>query len=183
MAQAPFLGLKPYGAVDPDLLDGLAGPLRLIFPLPTERLPPAEVPAFAFKASRGQYLSQDILGDLAAQAPPGCVRILGLTDVDLFIPILTFVYGEAMLPGRAAVVSSCRLARDAFGGAVEFRVLRDRVLKEAVHELGHTFGLTHCDNKGCAMSFSHSLEQLDNKQAAFCRYCSVLLTDALRMPF
>ena len=180
---APFLGLKPYGAIDPDLVEGLVGPLRLIFPLPAEILPAAVVPPDAFKPNRGQYLSTDLLVDLVDHAPPGCARILGMTDVDLFIPILTYVYGEAMLPGRAAVVSSCRLAQDPLAGNVDYRVLRDRVLKEAAHELGHTFGLTHCDDKRCAMSFSHSLEQLDQKQASFCRYCAVLLTDGLRMPF
>lgn len=180
---APYLGLKPYGAVDPDLVEGLEGPLRLIFPLPVVILRYSEVPADAFKPNRGQYLSKELLADLVEHAPEGCARILGLTDVDLFIPILTFVYGEAMLPGQAAVVSSCRLAQDPAGLAAEFRLLKERVLKEAVHELGHTFSLTHCDDKQCAMSFSHSLEQLDQKQPTFCRYCTVLLSDALRMPF
>jgi len=183
MAQAPYLGLKPYGAIDPDLVEGLAGPLRLIFPLPTEILPPGEVPPGAFKPNRGQHLSTELLSHLADSAPPGCVRILGLTEVDLFIPILTYVYGEAMVPGKAAVVSICRLAQASSGGAVDFPVLRDRVLREAVHELGHTFGLTHCDDEHCAMSFSHSQDQIDHKRASFCRYCTVLLTDALRMPF
>jgi archaemetzincin len=182
MVQAPFLGLKPYGAMDPDLVEGLVGPLRLIFPLPAEILPADEVPADAFRPNRGQYLSTELLGHLADHAPPGCARILGLTDLDLFIPILTYVYGEAMLPGKAAVVSTHRLAPDATGSTASYRVLRDRVLKEAVHELGHTFGLTHCDDKQCAMSFAHSLDLIDHKRASFCRYCTVLLTDGLRMP-
>ncbi len=182
MVQAPFLGLKPFGAMDPDLVEGLAGPLRLIFPLPAQILAASEVPPEAFKPNRGQHLSTELLHHLADHAPPGCVRILGLTGLDLFIPILTYVYGEAMLPGKAAVVSIHRLSADSAGGIVAYRVLRDRVLKEAVHELGHTFGLTHCDDKQCAMSFAHSLEQLDHKQASFCRYCTVLLTDGLRLP-
>ncbi len=180
---APFLGLMPFGTVDPDLVEGLMGPLRLLFPLPSTVLPSAEVPTAAFKPNRGQYLSTDVLAHLDEHAPSGCVRILGVTDVDLFIPILTYVYGEAMLPGKAAVVSSWRLSQDSAGGTVDFKQLRDRVLKEAVHELGHTFGLTHCDDKSCAMSFSHSLELLDQKPGSFCRYCAVLLTDGLRMPF
>lgn len=105
---------------------------------------------------------------------------MGLTDVDLFIPILTYVYGEAMLPGQAAVVSLYRLSGKDTGTPVPFDVLVQRVFKEVVHELGHTFNLVHCDDNNCVMSFAHHLEHIDQKSDRFCRYCSVLFSDALR---
>lgn len=180
MPEAPFIGLRPYGQLDLDLLEAVSEHLREVFPFPVTILEAAPQPWFAFQASRGQYLSKDILEDLDQHAPEGCLRILGLTEVDLFIPILTYVYGEAMLPGRAAVVSTARLATDAADNPVSFDLLAERLIKEAVHELGHTFNLTHCDDPACVMSFAHHLNHVDQKGAYFCRYCAVLFADALR---
>ena len=93
------------------------------------------------------------------------IRILGLTDADLFIPILTFVFGEAQLKGRAAVVSTARL-----GGPPAAR-LPLRLETEAVHELGHTFGLLHSSDDGCVMHASTYVEEIDLKSDSFCLSC------------
>ncbi len=179
MPEDKFIGLRPYGQIDLDIIEALVEELRQIFPFPVNILEGCGPPDFAYNPSRQQYLAKAILNDLVENAPPGCKRIVGLTEVDLFIPILTYVYGEAMLPGQAAVVSTYRLSGKHSDKPVHFGVLTKRVIKEVVHELGHTFNLVHCDNKNCVMSFAHQLEHIDQKSVRFCRYCSVLFSDAL----
>jgi archaemetzincin len=85
--------------------------------------------------------------------------------------VLTFVFGEAQLDGNCAVVSTARLKEEFYGLPGRQELLRERLLKEAVHELGHTFGLRHCADWRCVMTSSHAVERLDVKGAEFCRAC------------
>jgi archaemetzincin len=114
---------------------------------------------------------------LLAEDDSKAFRILGITAVDLFIPIFTFVFGEAQLEGKAALISMFRLRREIEGIAPPRLILLRRLLKLSLHELGHTFGLGHCKQDGCLSGFSANLETLDQKNLAFCRYCQALLTD------
>ncbi len=132
---------------------------------------PATLPAHAFDARRRQHHSGVLLEWLTRTVSEG--RVLGVTDVDLFIPVLTFVFGEAQLGGRAAVVSTARLHEG------DPRLLIERLAKEAVHELGHALGLVHCRDAECAMSRSASLRDLDRKGNLLCRDCS---TRRLELP-
>lgn len=129
-----------------------------------------ERPLDSFDPRRQQHSSTRILKWLLATRPRHGSKIVGLTDVDLFIPILTFVYGEAQLSGPAAVVSLARLASDD-GFFADRELLRARAVKETMHELGHTFGLVHCPRPECVMSRSVNLVQVDAKDAALCRDC------------
>ena len=99
------------------------------------------------------------------------VRRLGVTCVDLYVPILTFVFGEAEVGGARAVVSFHRLRQEFYGLPGNPELERERLLKEAVHELGHTLELTHCDDYRCAMAPSHSVEWIDLKESVFCPDC------------
>jgi archaemetzincin len=126
-------------------------------------------PDEAFDARRGQHSSSRILAWLKDRHE-GAHRVLGVTDVDLFIPILTFVFGEAQLGGRAAVVSTARLGDPSRVPGMPAR-LALRLQTEAVHELGHTFGLLHCHDVRCAMARSPSLRHVDDKSPALCRAC------------
>ena len=126
----------------------------------------SERPAEAWDVRRRQYDSGRILKWLASRHPPW-QKVLGLTDVDLFIPILTFVFGEALLSGRAAVVSTARLS----GGSAS---PSERLRKEALHEIGHTFGLVHCGNAGCVMGRSPGVPEIDAKGTRFCADCRLL---------
>jgi archaemetzincin len=126
-------------------------------------------PAKAFDPRRQQHSSTRILQWLVEQRPEQAHKVLALTDVDLFIPILTFVFGEAQLDGAAAIVSTARL-RANHGGSSS-RLLTSRLAKECVHELGHTFGLIHCDRPGCVMTRSVSVLDVDAKTVSFCEDC------------
>jgi archaemetzincin len=162
----PFF-LGDHGPLVPDL----AGRLGDLFGLAVEQHPPRFDPERAFDASRGQYNSRVLLGQLLREHGPHPGRILGVTGVDLFIPVLTFVFGEAQLGGRAAVVSTHRLANERYGLAPSLQLLRQRLGKEAVHELGHTYGLVHCHRPRCVMGSSTYVEEIDVKTDRLCPEC------------
>jgi archaemetzincin len=159
------------GGVDARRLDALAADLARTFGVSCHVRDGALDAAFARDAERGQYHSTAILQRLRElSADPG-VRVLGVTAHDLFVPIFTFVFGEAQLEGHCAVVSFYRLAEEHYGLPADEGKLRERLVKEAVHELGHTFGLSHCDDWRCVMASSHGVERLDVKGAEFCGEC------------
>jgi archaemetzincin len=129
-------------------------------------------PLDSFDARRQQHSSTRILKWLLDAKPPNAHKVVGITDVDLFIPILTFVYGEAQLGGTAAVVSTARLLADN-GFRPDPDVLLSRLGKECLHELGHTFGLLHCSIPTCVMARSVNLVQVDAKDATLCHDCQI----------
>lgn len=100
---------------------------------------------------------------------------MGVTSVDLFVPVLTFVFGEAQLDGKAAVVSSFRLRDELYGLPKNPERLKERLTKEAIHELAHTFGLVHCREPECVMHSYTYAEEIDFKSKDFCSACSILL--------
>ena len=132
------------------------------------------IPSDAYDAGRGQWSSSKLLARLASARPASASKILGVTDLDLFNPILTFVFGEAQLGGPAAVVSVARLSDAASRGGVSSA----RLLRECVHELGHAFGLIHCEIP-CVMARSPSIREVDAKRETFCPGCRSRL-DTLR---
>ena len=101
--------------------------------------------------------------------------MLGVTALDLYVPVLTFVFGEAQVGGCASLVSMHRLTNRFYGLPADDGLLFDRLVKEAMHEIGHNFGLKHCPDWRCVMTSSHAVERLDVKGDEFCRSCSVLI--------
>jgi archaemetzincin len=154
------------GPEDEDLLEGVQAQVERQFVRPVVRWTSEERPAGTLDIARGQHSSRELLRWLVAERPSGTDRVLGVTDVDLFIPILTFVFGEAQLDGPAAVVSTMRLRQGA-----DRTTARARLAKESVHELGHTFGLVHCDSVTCVMARSASVRSVDAKSAELCPVC------------
>lgn len=153
------------------MLAPLADWLARIFAASVVLRTPRFDPEAAFDTSRGQYNSTSLLGQLLDEPTADEERILGVASVDLFIPILTYVFGEAQLKGRAAVVSSYRLDNAQYGLARNDGLLLDRLVKESVHELGHTYGLVHCMDTSCVMHSSTYVEDIDVKSERFCSAC------------
>ncbi len=176
---APRILIAPIGGVDPPLTAAVGREIQRVFRARPEVSPLLADISFAFDPGREQYHSTPILQRLAQASPADALRVLALTDVDLFIPILTHVYGEAQLGGRACIVSTHRLN----SGPETLRspqIAVGRVVKEAVHELGHTFKLRHCPDAACIMHYCRSEADVDRKSDDLCRYCGVLLEDELR---
>lgn len=121
---------------------------------------------------RNQVNSTWILSQLHRIPLPGVDKILGITDCDLFLPVLTYVFGEAELGGKAAVVSSHRFFNEYYGLPKSEKLLRSRLVCESVHEMGHTFGLTHCDALECVMRPNMLVDQVDSKPDSFCMHCA-----------
>lgn len=157
--------------VSPDLLESLVPGLTRAFGSVCRVRPESVSFGVSPDAARNQYFSTAILQSmLNFDGLPG--RLLAVTGVDLFVPVLTFVFGEAQVPGRCAVVSIHRLREEFYGLPANESMLGERLLKEALHELGHTYGLLHCDAWECVMSSSHGVERLDVKGSNFCPSCA-----------
>jgi archaemetzincin len=165
------LSLLAIGKVEAPLLEYLQQALQEQFRTPCSILPARLDPEFAFHAERQQYHSSEILARMQDCLTGHTWRLLGVTGVDLYIPILTFVFGEAQMGGPCALLSLHRLRQEFYGLAGDGEILCQRALKEAVHELGHTLNLTHCDDYECAMAPSHAVEWIDLKESGLCAAC------------
>jgi len=127
---------------------------------------------FAFDTLRCQVWSTPLLARLQERGGRRGAVTVGVTALDLYVPILTFVFGEAQLNGPAAVVSAHRLREEYYGLPADEDALVGRLLKEVLHELGHTQGLRHCTDWRCVMSSAHTVERIDIRQAGFCGACA-----------
>ena len=165
------------GARDNQMIEQVRTEVERIFDTPARVWSGPERPADSFDPARGQHSSTRVLRWLVGMRPADADKILAITDVDLFIPILTFVFGEAQLDGVAAVVSTARLVRNPDGTPTDRRLLTARLVKECVHELGHTFGLVHCADRRCVMARSPALPDIDVKRGDLCRECRLRLDD------
>jgi len=163
-----------------DALGALAVELAALLRMECRVRPERLDVTFARDRFRNQYYSTAILQAMQPLAESGA-RLLAVTSHDLYVPVLTFVFGEAQLGGNCAVVSMHRLREEFYGLPPNEELLRARLVKEAVHELGHTFGLRHCDNWQCVMTSSHAVERLDVKGAEFCFLCGRVVA-ATRAP-
>lgn len=165
------------GAVDENLLDYLALTLPETFGVRCAEVTVALDPQEAYDERRRQCHSTQLLATLRGLDVAAGSKVLGVTEADLFIPIFTFVFGEAQVGGTAALMSTHRLHQEFYGLANDPSLLLARAEKEAVHELGHTYGLGHCRSFDCVMRFSNSVEQVDLKPCNFCQLCAARLRD------
>jgi archaemetzincin len=171
------LYLITVGTAPPSVLDWIDAAAVEWFPFPVRRLPSIRIPEKAYDPVRAQHNSVEILKALARAAPRDTARILGITEADLAIPMLTFLFGQALFNGPIALVSLYRLRQEFYGLPADDALLRERATKETLHELGHTFGLSHCTDASCPMSLSTDITLVDAKTGRYCRRCGGWLAD------
>ena len=166
--------------VDSMLIAALLDRLREVLGVEVEIGEPLDDISYAFNPQRNQHHSTPILEQITRiHSGRDGHKILGIVDVDLYAPELNFVFGEADLRAGSAVVSLTRLRQDFYGLPSDEELFFQRILKESVHELGHTLGLLHCRQSTCVMHFSNSLEETDHKSHEFCPSCRGKWNEAL----
>jgi archaemetzincin len=124
---------------------------------------------------RRQYNGDKLLREVDSINNPGTGKTIGLFNVDLFIPILTYIFGQAQLGGQTAIASQYRLSNERYGMPADDNILLERFKKEVIHELGHTFGLIHCHTPTCVMRSSTYVEDIDQKEEQLCAKCMNIL--------
>lgn len=158
------------GEVDPKVIQILKDDLSKVFGKQVWVGKGMPEPDYAFSKKRNQYLSTMILNALMNEKEyTPFEKILGIVDHDLYVPELNFVFGEAS--PKVAVISLTRLRQEFYNLPQDQGLFHKRALIEAVHELGHTYGLGHCENPRCVMFFSNSLIDTDRKDSEFCLKC------------
>lgn len=168
------ISLISVGKIGTLILRVVAAHIQGILDIPVDIIGEIDVPEETFILDRRQYdagLILKVLEDIPTNHP--C--LLGITNVDLCIPVFTYVFGEAQLGGRTAIVSTYRLQRGKLGENIPESVFYERTVKVALHEIGHVFSLYHCENENCLMRFSSSIEVLDKLPVTFCDRCLFLL--------
>jgi len=163
--------LLPVGEVEGTLLEQIRGAIRDCFQVRCDISAATLDPKPSYHPERQQYHSSEILQRMQALFGPADFHVLGITSVDLYIPILQYVFGEAQLGGRFAIVSSHRLRQQFYGLEGDEALLGERLGKEAIHELGHTLGLRHCQDYRCAMASAHAVEWIDLRGSDLCTSC------------
>jgi archaemetzincin len=161
--------LKPLGNIADEIMERLKDRVGGIFHCPVEIKAGFSDLAQSYDSQRKQYLSSKLLAALGKSEREE--RVVGIADVDLYVPRLNFVFGEADMVSGTAIISLCRLRQEYYGLAPDEALFLERATKEIVHEVGHTFGLGHCPNNKCVMHFSNSLADTDLKEALFCNKC------------
>jgi archaemetzincin len=170
--------IVPIGSIAGLDLPALGQPLEQAFRMEVTIRSGAPLdPQFALDRFRNQYNSTSLLAAVLERYGTHEGKVLGITGHDLFVPVLTYVFGEAQLDGVAAVVSGQRLLESFYGERSDPALEHDRLVKETVHELGHTFGLVHCQNMDCVMRTSTAVEEIDVKGVQFCEECGERLRE------
>lgn len=169
--------LAPFGMIEEEVLSTLEICVWQIYGFEVRRMSPLPEPEYALDRLANQYSSTLLLKNLLGQVPTDAVRVLGVTTHDLFIPMLSFVFGHAQVNGPVAVISLARLHQKFYQLPENRHLFLHRVMKEAVHELGHTFGLIHCADTKCAMSLSNAIQHVDKKTEELCSNCSILFEE------
>jgi archaemetzincin len=177
-----IIGVVPVGDVPELAPKVIAANIIGYLKLPAEVLTPLEHPAYAFDEIHLQYNAGTILSFFESCPYDNYAKVIAVFNGDLFIPTFTHVFGEAKQGGKHALVSLFRLAKAKEGHNPPSSLFFERAAKVALHELGHLFNLSHCEDKNCLMHYSGGLADLDHIPLYFCRYCNTYFQDALSRP-
>ncbi|NWF76620.1 MAG: archaemetzincin family Zn-dependent metalloprotease [Nitrospirae bacterium] len=165
----------PIGDIDQYILHSISQKLEKTFHDKLEIGKKIQLPQDSYDSDRKQYNSSIILQNIKPIKPTNVDLILGITDVDLFVPELNFVFGEADVSSGITIISLLRLKPEFYGETPDMKLFLERAEKEAIHELGHAYWLGHCTNPNCIMYFSNTIYDTDIKGSGFCRKCRRLL--------
>jgi archaemetzincin len=174
------IGVVSIGEVPKAALLDIAGHIQTHLNLVPVVLPPMQTPSYAYDERRRQYNAATILKAFGSLPFQDYDKVIGVLNVDLFIPVFTHVLGEAQEGGRFALASMYRLRTGLNRSRTPMVHILERLTKVALHEIGHLFDVARCLNQECLMHYSSSLEDLDAIRINFCRYCSMYLSDSIR---
>ncbi|MBW1780867.1 MAG: archaemetzincin family Zn-dependent metalloprotease [Deltaproteobacteria bacterium] len=163
--------ITPIGFVDEGILDRIARHIEARCGVMCRIFQKMDKPEYAYDKRRCQYNSTSILKHLFRCCPDNVLGFMGVTNVDLYVPILKYVFGLAEMEGQCSVISTYRLRPEFYDRPPDQDLLEERVTKTALHELGHCLGLTHCKNRRCVMYSSVKIEDTDMKRTDFCPTC------------
>ncbi|MBW8333344.1 MAG: archaemetzincin family Zn-dependent metalloprotease [Prolixibacteraceae bacterium] len=167
--------LISFGYFEKELLEMVVNDVEREFLLPVKTQEGHMDLSEFYDPSRRQYDGNRLLKEIDFGYGDDTIKTLGIFNVDLFIPILTYIFGQAFLNGRAGIASIYRLRNERYGIKSDEKVFADRIRKEVIHELGHTFGLIHCQNPDCVMRSSTYVEDIDQKSHHLCNHCRLKL--------
>jgi len=167
----------PIGTIEKEILRYTQKKLEERFNVEVDIGKQLEAPVYAYYKKKKQYYSTKILKRIHKLKLAEYDRILGITDVDLYVPERTFVFGEADIRKKVAVISLTRLRQKFYGLPENLTLFKKRIIIEAVHELGHTYGLRHCSNNNCVMFLSNTLSDTDHKGAVLCNNCKTIMEE------
>jgi archaemetzincin len=171
--------LISFGYFEKGVLEMISGDIEREFSMPVKiREGFLDLSEF-FDPYRKQYDGNRLLKEIESKFAAETAKTVGLFSVDLYIPILTYIFGQAFLNGRSGIASIYRLSNERYGIKGDKNVFIDRIRKEVIHELGHMFGLIHCTNPVCVMRSSTYVEDIDQKEHSLCQRCrEELLNDS-----
>lgn len=175
-----FIGVLPLGEVPEIALNIISTRISNYSNFTTHILPPMAHPEYAFDERRFQYDAGIIIEALESMRFNNYEKVIGVFNLDIFIPIFTHVFGEARQGGKIALVSLLRLGKNPDGSVPTVDLIYERAAKVVLHELGHLFNLLHCENKRCLMHFSGCVNELDESPSGLCEYCAIYLQDEIR---
>ena len=163
--------VTPIGKVDPEFLRSISSAVRNNFHIKAEVGRKVSVPPDSYNALREQYNATAVLREMIVYKQGSSEILFGIIDADLYASKLNYVFGEADPHAGVAIISLWRLRQEFYGRPRDEQLLRARAVKEAIHELGHVYGLDHCSHPECIMYFSNSISDTDRKRAEFCDIC------------
>jgi archaemetzincin len=163
--------LISFGHYDDDFLDRLVEDVSSEYHLPVKAKEGHIDLSDYYDPVRRQYNGNDLLKEVDTKYSVDSFKTIGIFNVDLFVPILTYIFGQAFLNGRTGIISLYRLGNERYGMIADENTLLERTTKEVIHELGHTLGLIHCHTPTCVMRSSTYVEDLDQKGSSLCLKC------------
>jgi archaemetzincin len=163
--------IMPIGKVDPEFLLSISAAVGTKFHTKAEVDRKISIPPDSYNALREQYYATAVLKKMIVYKQRNMEILLGIIDADLYASKLNYVFGEADPYAGVAIISLWRLSQEFYGLPRDKDLLKERAAKEAIHELGHVYGLDHCSHPECIMYFSNSISDTDKKGPGFCDIC------------